>query len=49
MKINPIALVFWLQCGMIGFLIGGTAHATLVGLSIGLGISLLNDVLFCGN
>ena len=45
MKINPTAIVFWLFCGMMGFLIGGSVHAGMVGFTASLGVSILIDIL----
>ena len=44
MKINPTAIVFWLFCGMMGFLIGGTAHTVILGAAIVMGILLLATI-----
>jgi len=44
MKINPTAIVFWLFCGMMGFLIGGTVHTAILGAAIAIGVSLLATI-----
>jgi len=44
MKINPTAIVFWLFCGMMGFLIGGTVHTFVLGASLAMGVSLLATI-----
>ena len=40
MTMNLNAIVFWAFCAGIGYLVDGT-HGALVGLVVGLGISLL--------
>lgn len=42
---NPNAVIFWIFCSLIGYFIGGTGHAALVGLAIALGVSLLAGAL----
>jgi hypothetical protein len=41
---NPTAIVFWMILASIGFLIGGTVSAAVVGLLIGLLFSFIVTV-----
>lgn len=45
-RLNPTALAFWAFLGLAGYLVSGTVHGALVGLVIGLGISVLIDLVF---
>lgn len=40
-NLNPLALVFFVFCACVGYLIGETAYAAVVGLCIGLFMSLI--------
>lgn len=40
MRFNPLAILFWAFCGLVGYLVNGT-HGAIVGLTIGTGLSLL--------
>ncbi len=42
---NFFALVFWTFCGLVGFLFGD-AKGLVVGLTVGLGISLMSTLYF---
>lgn len=42
---NPTAVVFWLFCACIGFLVSSTVTGVVTGAAIGLGISLLASLL----
>ena len=43
-NINPVALVLWTFCTLIGYLIGDQRGAV-AGLSLGLGLSLINEII----
>jgi hypothetical protein len=40
---NPTAVVFWAFLALVGYLIGDS-HGALIGLAIGMGLSLLASV-----
>lgn len=44
MKLNPVAVVFWLFCFLVCFLIGGL-KVGLIGLTCAVGLSLLGNLL----
>jgi hypothetical protein len=37
---NPIAIIFWALCGLVGYLIGD-GHGAVIGLTAGLSVSFL--------
>lgn len=41
MQLNPAAFVFWLLCGLVGFIFWGTATAVAAGVAIGIFASLI--------
>ncbi len=41
MNLNPLALALWLFGSVVGYLIGGTVDAALIGLAIALGLSII--------
>ena len=45
MDLNPVAIVFWAFLSTIGYLAGGTIYTALIGLCVGLGISLVASLL----
>lgn len=46
MNLNPTALALWIFTASVGFLIGGTLTATVAGLAVGVGMTLLSDIFF---
>lgn len=45
MTLNPLALAVWLFGSVVGYLIGGTLDAALIGLAIGLGLTIIGSLL----
>jgi hypothetical protein len=45
MKMNPTAIVLWIICSIIGFLVSGTIDGALLALAVSMGISLLAEFL----
>lgn len=41
MKLNPSAVLFWFFCTLVGFLVSPTFYGAAVGLTIGIGFSLV--------
>jgi len=46
MKLNPVALLFWIFCALIGYIIGGDAHSAAVGAACAIGFSVLLQAIF---
>jgi hypothetical protein len=46
MKLNINTAVLWSFCAGVGYLIGETVYTTVAGLTLGLGISLVTEIIF---
>lgn len=42
---NPKAIVFWSFCAGVGYLIGQDLYSVVIGCVVGLGLSLVVDIL----
>jgi hypothetical protein len=41
MRFNPMALLFWIFCALIGYIIGDDLHSAAIGAACAIGFSLL--------
>jgi hypothetical protein len=41
MRLNPVAVLFWIFCALIGYIIGGDTYSAAIGAACAIGFSLL--------
>lgn len=46
MKLNPTAVLFWIFCALIGYIIGNDLHSAAIGAACAIGFSVLLQAIF---
>ena len=41
MRLNPMAVLFWIFCALIGYIVGGGVHSAAIGAACAIGFSVL--------